>query len=70
MTESEVREFCREKMKDRHISQSRMATELYIGRHTLSYWINGKSNFPLDGLIRLLDWMGYEIVIRRKGGVE
>ena len=70
MTESEVREFCGQTMKSRKLSYLRMARELYISRHTLSHWIQGTSDFPLDGLIRLLDWMGYELTIRRKGGVE
>lgn len=70
MTENEVRDFCADKMKAQRLTYLRMSDELFINRHTLSSWIHGSANFPLDGLIRLLDWMGYEIVIRRKGGVE
>lgn len=70
MTENEIRDFCDQKMKARNLTYLRMSSELFINRHTLRAWVKGTANFPLEGLVRLLDWMGYELTIRRKGGVE
>lgn len=70
MTESEIREFCFGKMKARNLTYLRLSRELYFNRHTISNWLNGLSDFPLAGLIKILDWLGYELTIRRKGGVE
>lgn len=70
MTEDEIREFCRTKMKQRNMTYLSTALELYVNRHTLSGWLTGRSTFPVGGAAALLDRLGYELVIRKKGGAE
>ena len=70
MTEDEIREFCRAEMKQKNMTYRHTATGLYVNRHTLSGWLTGRSTFPVGGAVALLDKFGYELTIRKKGGVE
>lgn len=70
MTGNEIRQFVKDRMKEQRRTLLHTAPEMFVSRHTLAWWLSGRSDFPVDGLAILLDLLGYEIEIRRKGGGE
>ena len=66
MTGNEIRKWLIEEMREQGRSVKETAPKIYVYRHTLADWLHGKSNLPVDGLIRLLDLLGYELEIRRR----
>lgn len=65
---SELYEFARAELEDWRINKriKRLSRLSGLDYNTVSYFAKGKKGLQVESLERLIDAMGYEILIRRK----
>ena len=67
MTDQEIIEWIRGKMKEYKISFEKMAQYIFSSTPAISAWMNRKTEVKLVDVIRMLKVLGYEIQIVKSG---
>jgi transcriptional regulator with XRE-family HTH domain len=62
-----IREFTRRAIEQSGLSRYQISQDTGIDEASLSLFVHGKRGFRLERIEALLDYLGYEIRITRKG---